>query len=178
MKKQKKTIKFRAPVKNTKNLRIRLDGTTRKVKTIKHFFTLPRKKYIKFFHKARMECPTAFPVNDIVLLLLDYYLHNEFIIHRRLVLVNDPRRPQETAKRVTKRFQEIKNEFVEKTRKIHYILNKKDANRLNAKMKRDGVSRNFALNLLVDYYLNDQFLVKTKIIRSAPYKPYRARFEK
>jgi len=119
-----------------------------------------KRKYSALFHKAKKECKTAHPVNDVLELLLFYYLENTFVIHRKMKMV----KPLPEGDIEQKRFK-IRAEDVEKMRKVWIRLTKEENKRFTRKVMREGATKPYIMNLLVDFYLNNEFIIETKIIR-------------
>jgi len=129
-------------------------------------FHLPRKRYKQLYSKAAAECPTASPVHDIMELLLEYYLENEFVLSRKMILVNDPEITDKTL-RSSRAYIAEKNVLGDQVDEvvIWMRIEKPDSDKFTKKARRDGASRNFIMNLLVDFYLKNRFIIRTKIIR-------------
>lgn len=165
--------KFKKPIKNRKNLYYKPKGkksTGRRRMMIKNAIYLPKSKYVNFFHKAKQECRTAAPVHDVLELLLEYYLENEFIINRRMVLVNDPTITPASLTKRQKIYEAVYKEGKEPSIKLWMMLTKSQNDKLSRRVKRDGVSKSYAFNLLIDFYMSNQFLIKTKIVRVNRYR--------
>jgi len=162
--------KFKKPIKNRKNLYFQQDGTKRTSKRramVKQPIHLPKSAYINFFNKAKKECPTAAPVHDVLELLLQYYLDNEFIITRKMILVNDP---TVTDASLDKRKRIYQSKYKDKSVRLWMMLTKATNGRFVRKAKRDGVSKSYAMNLLIEFYMDNQFIIKTTIVRVNRYR--------
>ena len=122
------------------------------------FFT--KGKYSALFRKAQKECKTANPVHDVLELLISYYLENTFIIHRKMKMV----KPLPEGNIEQKRWK-IRTEDVNGKRKVWIRLTKKENKRFTKKVMRKGATKTYIINLLVDFYLNKEFEIETKIIR-------------
>lgn len=130
---------------------------------------LPKERYEQLYHKAAEECPTAAPVHDILELLLEYYLENEFVLCRK-IKVHDPAITDKGIR------------FGGKYRGYKYMtdppeevpvwmrIEKPDSDKFAKKVKRDGATKNFIMNLLIDYYLKNEFIIKHTIVRVNRYK--------
>ena len=166
--------KFKKPLKNRKNLyykpKVRKPGVQRRRAMVKQPIYLPKSKYVNFFHKAKKECPTAAPVHDVMELLLEYYLQNEFIINRRMVLVNDPTSEKHVTYKRRKVYESLYKQGQEPSVRLWMMLTKARNKQFVNKVKRDGVSKSYAFNLLIDFYMSNQFLIKTTIVRVNRYR--------
>ena len=120
----------------------------------------PKRKYSALFHKAKKECKTANPVHDVLELLLFYYLENTFVIHRKMKLV----KPLPEGSIEYKRWK-LRTEDVDKMKKVWTRITKEENKRFTRKVMREGVTKPYVMNLLVDFYLNNEFVIETKIIR-------------
>jgi hypothetical protein len=126
---------------------------------------LPKERYEELYHKAQAECPTAAPVHDILELLLEYYLENEFVLSRKMILVNDPEITDKALRRGGKyRGYKYMTDPPEEVGVWMRIM-KPDNDKFTKKVKRDGATKNFIMNLLVDFYLKNKFIIRSKIIR-------------
>jgi len=167
------STRFKKPIKNRKHLYYKPKGKKtigRRRAMVKQPIFLPKNKYINFFHKAKKECPTAAPVHDVLELLLQYYLDNEFIVNRRMVLVDDPTVTKASLKKRQRQYHAVTTEGKEPSIKVWIIATKAVNVSFAKKVKRDGVSKSFVFNLLIDFYLNNQFLIKTTIVRVNRYR--------
>ncbi len=165
--------RFKKPIKNRKNLYYKEKGkksTSKRRAMVKQPIFLPKSKYINLFLKAKAECRTAAPVHDILELLLQYYLENEFIVNRRMVLVNDPTVTQASLGKRKRQYQAVHTQDKEPSVRLWLMLTKATNTLLINRVKRQGVSKSFVFNLLVDFYMDNQFLIKTKIIRVNRYR--------
>ena len=165
--------KYKKPIKNRKNLYYKPKGKktrSRRRAMVKQPIFLPKSKYINFFHKAKKECPTAAPVHDVLELLLQYYMDNEFIVNRRMVLVDDPTVTKASLKKRKKQYHAVTTDGKEPSIRLWLMLTKAVNSRLVKRVNRDGVSKSFVFNLLVDFYMNNQFLIKTQIVRVNLYR--------
>jgi len=131
---------------------------------------LPRYKFNSLYKKAEKECRTAYPVHDVLCLLVDYYLRNEFIISRRMICVDDP-----TATRIVKIKRKRKYEkeakfLYEQPKRINISVPQTTYKAFTEKVKRDGMNTSHTIETLVDFYLNHSFIIKTKIIRTNLYR--------
>lgn len=165
--------KFKKPIKNRKNLYYKpkgKKGTGRRRLMIKNAIYLPKSKYVNFFHKAKQECRTAAPVHDVLELLMEYYLQNEFIINRRMILIDDPTVTTASLDRRRIQYEAVHKEGKEPSIKLWMTLTKAQNDKLSRRVKREGVSKSYVFNLLVDFYMSNQFLIKTKIIRVNRYR--------
>ena len=122
------------------------------------YFT--KRKYSALFHKAKKECKTAHPVHDVLELLLFYYLENTFVIHRKMRTLKSL--PDGS---IEYRRWKIKTEDIENKKKYWIRLTKEESKRFTRKVMKDGATKPYIINLLVDFYLNNEFVIDTKIIR-------------
>lgn len=122
-----------------------------KGKTVQFPIRLTEKKYKALFRKAQRECNTASPAHDVLDLLLIYYLENTFILHRRMRALRD------AEQKISKT--EVRN------KKIWMRLLIRDNQRFIRKAMKEGVSKDYIMNLLIDFYLAKEFKIETKIIR-------------
>jgi hypothetical protein len=129
---------------------------------------LSKEKYEELYHKATTECPTAAPVHDILELLLEYYLENEFVLSRKMILVDDKSFNRMSGAYRGNRYmsEEEPEEEVELWMKIESNDNKK----FIRKATRDGMTKTLIMRMLIDFYLKNKFIIRSKIIRLNRYK--------
>lgn len=127
---------------------------------------LNKDKYIRLYHKAKKECNTAAPVHDVLELLLQYYVDNEFLVHRRMVPVGGVKPILVKGKKITRTSmpEEKENGIV-----VWMRVSNQTADKLNSRQRSEGLTKSYIANLLVDFYLSKQFYIKTKIIRTSRY---------
>jgi hypothetical protein len=127
---------------------------------------LPKERYEQLYHKAQIECPTAAPVHDILELLLEYYLENEFVLSRKMILVNDPEITNKALRKGGKyRGYKYMSDDVPEEVTVWMRIEKKENDLFSKKVKKDGATKNFIMNLLIDFYLKNKFIIRSKIIR-------------
>ncbi len=117
-------------------------------------------KYTALFHKARKECNTAAPVHDVLDLLIFYYFENTFVLHRKMKKAQ----PLVEGSIEYKRWK-LRIDDVNKKKKVWMKLTKEENNRFTRKIMREGATRTYVMNLLIDFYLDNEFEIETKIIR-------------
>jgi len=128
--------------------------------TVNFPVSLTKEKHSALFLKARRECKTANPVHDVLDLLLSYYLENTFAIHRKMRLV----KPLPEGSIEQKRWK-IRTEDAKKKKKVWIRLPRGESRRFTRKVMREGITKPYVVNLLVDFYLNNEFEIDIKIIR-------------
>ncbi len=128
--------------------------------TVQFPIYLTKGKFSALFRKAQKECKTANPVHDVLDLLVFYYLENTFVIHRKMKLA----KPLPEGNIEQKRFK-IRTEDVNDKKKIWIRLTKAENKRFTRRVMRKGATKTYIMNLLVDFYLNKEFEIETKIIR-------------
>jgi len=128
--------------------------------TVKFPIYLTKGKHSALFLKAQRECKTANPVHDVLDLLLLYYLENTFVIHRKMKLV----KPLPKGNVEQKRWK-IRTEGIENKKRVWIRLTKKENKKFTRRVMRKGATKTYIMNLLVDFYLNKEFMIETKIIR-------------
>jgi hypothetical protein len=116
--------------------------------TIQFPIRMTKKKYKALFHKAQKECNTASPVHDVLDLLFIYYIKNTFVVHRKMRMTDSPRK-----------------EEAKKDQKIWMRLDKDENKVFTKKVVTEGISKTYLMNLLIDFYLQNEFEIETKIIR-------------
>jgi hypothetical protein len=131
-----------------------------KQKTVQFPIYLTKRKYSALFRKAQKECKSPHPVHDVLDLLAFYYLENTFVMHQKMKLV----KPLPEGSAEQKRFQ-IRTEDLEKKKKIWMKLTKEENQRFTRKVMMEGATKTYIMNLLVDFYLTNEFEIETKIIR-------------
>jgi hypothetical protein len=163
--------KFKEPIKNRKSLYYRPKGkppTKRRKTSTKIPIYVPKQRYVALFHKAKSECPTASPVHDILELLLEYYIEGEFVLSRKLIPVEDETVVEDVRKKRRNTYDmAVKGE--EEVR-LWMILTKYENDRFTRKANREGLTKSYAMNLLIDFYLKNKFIVRTAIIRVNRYR--------
>ncbi len=124
------------------------------------YFHLAKSRYNALFSKAKLECKTANPLHDVLDLLLTYYLENTFVVHRKMRAVEELSKGSLKYRVWTTRIEEIKER-----KKVYVIITKDEKRRLTMKTKRDGINSTHLVNMLIDFYMKDEFFIETKIIR-------------
>lgn len=125
---------------------------------------IEKSKYVKLFHKAKRECKTAHPVSHILELLVNYYVNNRLLIHRKMVMVNNPTKEVEKEEKLTIADRQSGSE---ETIKISAKIEHWEHQLFMQKLKEENVSAAYILDLLIDFYLENHFKVKTKIVRAS-----------
>ncbi len=117
-------------------------------------------RYEAFFNKAKIECKTAHPMYDVLHLLLNYYLENTFIIHRKMKMIDDlPEKERRKRRLWTLGLKESDK------RRIALRITKEENKRFTRKVKKDGVTKTHIMNMLVDFYMKNEFVIETRVIR-------------
>lgn len=157
---------FRKPVLNRKKLYYKKSSKMRGMVKIR--IPVPERKLKALFEKASKECPTASPVHDVLDLLLQYYLENEFIVSRKMIPVCDDTIGEiNRRKRANSYKWEV--DYPQET-DVWMLMTQYDNRLLRSKLKQDGFTQRYVINLLIDYYLDNEFIIRTKVIRVNRYR--------
>jgi hypothetical protein len=128
--------------------------------TVISSISFPEVRYKAFFSKASLECNTPDPAYDILYLLLTYYLENTFVLHRKMKMIDNlPEKELRKYKLWRARLHEPGK------RKVTLRITKEENKRFTRKIKKEGVTKTYIMNLLVDFYMKSEFIIETKIIR-------------
>jgi hypothetical protein len=121
---------------------------------------IPKRRYEAFFNKAKLECKTSDPAHDVLHLLLDYYLENTFVIHRKMKMI------EEMSEKEKRKYQTWKRKLKESDKRVIPLKTTKTENRrFKRKVKSEGLTQTYVMNLLIDFYMKKEFIIETKIIR-------------
>ena len=83
-----------------------------------------------------------------MLTCLIYYLNNTFVVHRKMKEVDSIRKKKPT-----------------EGQKVWMRLDKDENKVFTKKVVTEGISKTYLMNLLIDFYLQNEFEIETKIIR-------------
>lgn len=162
--------KFQKPVRPHKRYvpkGIRGAATRKNVGTSKFRVHINKDKYIKLYHKAKVECNTSAPVHDVLELLVQYFVENEFLIHRRIYPADSIHAKNVKEKKINSLM--LMPEEEDNPITVWMRISRYSGKMLETKQKTEGVSKSYILNILIDFYLSKQFYIKTKIIRTNRY---------
>jgi len=153
--------KFKKPESNRDNFK-QSSGSHKRVQ-----FSIPMYKFEQLHDKANKECKTPYAVQDVLALLVDYYTHNEFVVNRRMICVDDP-----TSDIIVRRKRDEKYRRLHgaEPRIVNVFIPKEEHTPFSRKTKDDGITINNIMGILVDFYLDNRFIIKTKIIRTNLYR--------
>jgi len=175
---QKTKKKFSIPIRNARQVyheKEKKKSPGIRIGTSQFKVMIPEDILKKFITKATQECPSPTPALTVIHLLLDYYLNNELILHRRLILEDEETQTVEPDTKI-KKGRRSRVDYTKiyppgtRFRGQWLRLTQYEIRQLDKKLRQDGLTKHVLINLLIQYYLQHKFRIKTKIIRLPVYR--------